>query len=248
LGTTLFLIKWLGYDPKFNSWEPEENLVGSEELLIKYKSSKDLPHQPFAEMDFLDEGPATANSIDTARVLVYISTISRFRGYKRTIEVVGFVDHIEDKVEKIYVLLHRSHFFVIAHYSSRRTIVVDGANATDDGQLKDELEVLVGLKLEQVRFEQQRGSDHCGASAIVIALELMRLHNRDQSPQGKLTVPDGTLKFLVGKLHRAPTEKLGAWKSVNEIEIPTCSKCLRKFKRTGRKAMLIHEHRCKMRR
>jgi len=33
LGTTLFLIKWLGYDPKFNSWEPEENLVGSEELL-----------------------------------------------------------------------------------------------------------------------------------------------------------------------------------------------------------------------
>jgi hypothetical protein len=38
-----FLIKWEGYDPTHNSWEPESNLVGTcDDLLSVYKSSHNL--------------------------------------------------------------------------------------------------------------------------------------------------------------------------------------------------------------
>ena len=244
LGTTLYLIKWLGFDSKFNTWEPEANLIGSEDLLIEFKLANSIPHHPLSQIEFDDEEPLTGNSIDMPRVLEYINTISKFRAYRPTIKVTEFVDRLDEENGKIYVLLHRAHFFVIGHFSCNNTIVIDGANATDDRFLMEELEKLTDHKLVQVRFGQQSGIDHCGASAIVIVLELIRMHNRGEVPKGKIQVPGGTHKFLITKLLRNPAEELNGWKSINEIELPTCSKCHKRFRKRGRKGMLIHERRC----
>jgi hypothetical protein len=37
-----YLLKWKDYPSKFNSWEPEENLIGLEELIEEFKNNKKL--------------------------------------------------------------------------------------------------------------------------------------------------------------------------------------------------------------
>jgi len=38
-----FLVKWGGYEEEHNTWEPEWNLLGCDDLVREYKTTRDLP-------------------------------------------------------------------------------------------------------------------------------------------------------------------------------------------------------------
>ena len=38
----LYLVKWKGYDPSNNTWEPETNLSNADEILSEYKRQRNL--------------------------------------------------------------------------------------------------------------------------------------------------------------------------------------------------------------
>merc|ERR1711874_671942 len=40
-GKIEYLVQWLGWGPKYNTWEPEENLEGCNDLLDKFRKGKD---------------------------------------------------------------------------------------------------------------------------------------------------------------------------------------------------------------
>jgi hypothetical protein len=41
-----FLVKWDGYEEEHNTWEPEWNLLGCDDLVREYKTTRDLPEKP----------------------------------------------------------------------------------------------------------------------------------------------------------------------------------------------------------
>jgi hypothetical protein len=40
------LVKWDGYEEEHNTWEPEWNLLGCDDLVREYKTTRDLPGKP----------------------------------------------------------------------------------------------------------------------------------------------------------------------------------------------------------
>ena len=47
-GVTQFLVKWAGYEPKHNTWEPLEHLAGCEDMIADFKERE---QQRVAELD-----------------------------------------------------------------------------------------------------------------------------------------------------------------------------------------------------
>ena len=47
-GVTQFFVKWAGYEPKHNTWEPLEHLAGCEDMIADFKERE---QQRVAELD-----------------------------------------------------------------------------------------------------------------------------------------------------------------------------------------------------
>jgi hypothetical protein len=41
-----FLVKWDGYEEEHNTWDAEWNLLGCDDRVREYKTTRDLPEKP----------------------------------------------------------------------------------------------------------------------------------------------------------------------------------------------------------
>lgn len=145
----------------------------------------------------------------------------------------------------IYFVVLGDHCLTLLHNPNERScLIADGANAfLNDSNIKKILLLqLKGLSTLQVlRFNGQKGVDHCATSAAGIAIEFQRIYRTGIVPK-EITVPKSTMERIATILHKEPSKSAREWIPINEIAWKVkCSQCDKKFKTNNRGVLNLHK-------
>lgn len=242
-GQTVYLVKWKNYSEKFNSWETEECFLGAIETLNQYQLDHDLP---LTVQTNNDEQPANKlNEVYPNKVINYIEAFKRLQQYRCDhVQIKQLIEKPNKETNIIYIYLFEGHYYIIANLKEKM-ILADGANHGTN--IKEHVKKLFGRKPVITTFKQQKGTDHCGSSAIAITLELIRLAKRGELPgeQEEIRVPQGLLRNLVNELHPHSTNPLNEGKGrvlINNQFRFKCKHCNKTCK--SRPGLMSHETKC----
>ncbi|CAA2962299.1 Hypothetical predicted protein [Olea europaea subsp. europaea] len=183
-GELLYEVKWLGFGPDSNTFEPYENMHGSNDLVRAY-------HQKHGELEMPElveyVGASSGDDpmgiwIRADQVVVGIRTyLPRFLWRDGLHIPVRHFTGALDQQDGIWVVTDSSHAYVVLHYASKSfCMVADNENlfASDEATRK-RIKALLGCQdCHPVRYLNNYYRDVCGGAAILIGLEFGKFYNR----------------------------------------------------------------------
>lgn len=181
-------------------------------------------------------------------VLGELSYYTSQPSYSTVVPILGLVRVVDSPPvltgDCLMIVLMRSHFFVVI-YSDREHLAYgcDSMNLVTNHKIGAELSAYLGVLLVPVRFAASVGVDHCGASAVVIALEFLRQIKREELGREILHVSQYLLRRIIRKLHPEPSRSLLGWTPINQRRRMSCRFC--SYSRWNRRSVLLHQ-RCHM--
>lgn len=239
-----FLIKYLGYSEP--EWEKENNLIGCKELVNLFLKTKNLEPMTLEEEEIEEEeNMEPSNQITIYKVLQYIKSYRKIRSncdQKLKISQLGPQPTGE---KQLYIALIDNHFFVLLdNPEENQTIICDGANYSNE-KIEQFSRIFTGRKFKIIEYLSQKGVDHCGSSAICIALEILRLSKKETTWPKALTTSKGLRNSLINRLHKQKVEALNHIQRdiksrMAGLKCPTCGK---QFK--NRIQLSNHGRKCK---
>lgn len=245
-----FLVDWedtideetkqtVSWDP---SWEPEIHCNGCLDLLQDYCRVKGIPfseNEALIGADPADEGHNMYNWITMNTVL------EEFAKQRSRLKIKSPLTAAEwtkfGKEDQLYFLRHEQHCYVLLHVNSRNlAFIADGGNKfRRDRQVANELKQRLNIRLVSLEFSQQLKIDHCGSSAILIGIELLRLHNRGFKFQ-RLSTSKSLRYDLTKYLHTQQSKPVEQVPLREKRKALACEICGKTFKSTQGRSLTMH--------
>lgn len=240
-----FLIKWksMGKTRYPPSWEPENFLDGCPEFLQTYCENQNLE---YSDIDGFVGAKLKTQALNT-RIWVKMSTIlntirfefmrSRFKTTNIKIEIWTSLN----ETDSLYLLPYQGHCYVILHYAKKKIgYISDGGNKfKNNDDINQIIQNIVEIPLIPRTYVEQTGVDHCGTSAIIIGLQMIRQYYLDIKPD-KIIAPQQLKLRLKTRMHN----DYSAPETNNNLDYAPslkCSICGKKFKKGKRKNLKNHE-------
>lgn len=259
----MWLVHWEGYDDEKDfTWELESSLKECVEMINERAEDYGLTTSSLPEVMGgcnLANTDVQFNKDNWVTVKRVCSVISMYRGavqYASQVPVIGLNGSwIKDKPTRdtLYILPYISHFYVVYYRASlKMAYISDGLGlCTRDPAILKDLGRRLGLRLVAVRSSIQQKVDHCGAAAVAIALEMLRVLKDPEAKLGdEITFGHATYSKLVDQMHKMPSASNGGWKSISERQrFRYCQYCHEEkfpMKADPRK-LRMHERQCKER-
>lgn len=256
-GTIAFLVKWLGYDSSENTWLNESELQACYGLVNRYRRSHKMPPTTVLKpiggfVARKDISFNHANWITLDRVLKEVQQNSMTSSYSAGIPIAALdlsiieSPAIHHRQDTLFVALFSSHFVPILYIHSLNLCYVSESQNSlmQDASLRDQLSSDLGKPLRCVPSSRVLRADHCGAGAIGLALEFLRLYKTRDLSVEVISPPSGILNHLIAKLHPEPSMATQDWKEVNKLRIQyTCRHC-KNYSKRDKRTVLSHERRC----
>lgn len=183
--TREFKVRWFDYKRKDDTWEPESHFMDSVDLLNQYcRSKKIAPAAPNPVVGAIDLGDARNHvriDLVRAKTLELRQELKPFRS-DLPIEIYVQGQQVADH-DTIYLLSYLEHCYVLLYFKKDDFFLeADGSNAFQLN--KQPIKSLLGGKhIETLAYVGQMNADHCASSAIIIALELGRIHRKGIAPR-----------------------------------------------------------------
>lgn len=243
----MFFIKWKGYPSSQNTWEAEHHLDGCIDLLQKYLRENGLP---YSMMDGLVGTSSTDispfNEKNWSSIFDIIALFQKIKEFYYPQVDLSCEKWVSFKtIDQLFFLKFESHCFVILYYAkSRSGYIADGGNLfrTDESVSKS-VRSLLKIKLRSCEFNQQTEIDHCGSSAVLIGLEMMRAYKSGLRP-GKLICPSSWKKKVIKQLHKFKSQTMdlpALHKFQQRLE---CTRCGKRYRGTQRRNYYQHLAKC----
>ena len=237
-----FLIKWLNYDEEDNSWEPECNLDGCKSKLQQYLRLHCLPYSNIRALlgaaGDVEFNPDNWISIDDVLKAVRIHRTSA--GYASDLKVSRFTKL--GKVDEIRLVEHKHHCYVLLHLATQgKGYIADGGNQfLDNKSVNKALKRKIKLDLYGVRFNQQYKADHCGASAVLITLEMIKAHRAGSIPE-TIQVPTKLVKSVTKRLHKHDSKSISSSRLIDRRIRTSCPTCGKTFAKNDSRKLRFHK-------
>lgn len=247
-----YRVRWKNYPPSEDTYETAESLEpNAKEILDDYRRKNKINPK-----DGLDS-PKIAKIIEQEYDDNWTTpgqVMSQIEAYSKTLKVSDnglkaeiFLGRAEmqTNLDKIYIHTYLGHFYVhLILPKDKIYLTADGESAvlTDANTLKS-LRKEVGKPLKPVYFGHQKWQDNCGSSAVVIALEWMRLY-KNKDYKGKC-INIGFKKIherIIKTMHKGPKVPIKRPRAIGLTESkskPTCPIC-KTTKRMTKSALLAH--------
>lgn len=243
-----YLIRWEDYGPEDDSWIPETFMDGSIDLVNEYRAKIGLPPSELVKFagssnpDILERG----NWVSPDLVLGRIVALSRHPRYCSDIIVKEFREGMAlETSDTIYITVVNFHFYVVLYLpDAGHSYIADGDNSfLSKEEVRGDINNLFGgCSLRPLLFVDQEGSDMCGSSAVIIAVEYLRLYKTKEAVGDSLVIRRGLLNRIKKSFHRfKAVEKLTSRES-NHLKRNhlKCSMCGWGTNSTKRQALLMH--------
>lgn len=251
----MYQVKWLNYPLRQATWECESNFAKGNTVLREYKRVNGwvVEEESGGEEEEEEESGGEeengglkererSNLVSPDQVVSKANAIAA--SWRLPARLVSFPEQ-----GQLQLLLHRSHFFVVAEGPRGEALVADGQNwCLAERPVLLELQKLVGQKLQPVPYERQRMQDFCGSAAVAIAVIWARARATGNWPNKLVAGFRGTMALVERQLHKAErkplqsgTIRIGAQRRRKEER--ECGSCGQVTKRTH-SAHLAHQRLC----
>lgn len=248
---TYYLIKWANYSEEYNIWNFEDDM--RVEVINEYRKARNL--------DMLDEQSENEKPLEDQPTDNFVTPdiIIRTINSKRTlsayndpsITVIHYFGQAIDITQKlVLVLLYKGHYYIIA-IKDKKAYIADGVNNNfGNQQLHNKLTRSLGItKLFSIEYNYQQYEDHCGASAVLLTLEFIRIFKANTlMPKKEIQPPIKMAAEIIKRLHPYKSNKdqaldaAGVPVNLRDIRRRRCFKCGKYYPK--RQTLLQHEARC----
>lgn len=243
-----FLVEWKdcpvekGSDDNVCTWEPERNLDGCIDLLQGYCRKNEIALSEIEGLlgaDSSENGHQIKNWITMDTLLNKFAKLRSRKKVKSTLpasEWTGFGNR-----DQLFFLRHDRHCYALLYTIERNlAFIADGANLfRTDQQVATQLKQLLNIRLVSLEFNQQLRVDHCGSSAILIGLELLKMHSRGIKFQ-ELIASKSWRADLIKSLHKSSSKPMKLPPLGQRRKKLTCKFCDKTFKSTQGRALSAH--------
>jgi len=112
-----------------------------------------------------------------------------------------------------------------------------------DWKTAKEIRSILSIRLISLVFEQQFHVDYCGSSAMLIAVEMVRMHAKEIQYK-QIHCYEALRQELVRKLHQQKCELVALQKLRNRRKQLKCAFCAKTYKSNERRNLSLHITRC----
>jgi len=228
-------VKWEGYPDSYNSWILKSRLMEGSNV-----EDDSQPECPADKGNFISASDAVAN------VLAYRSLAAySFPG-------VVIDSYYFQKLEvrtKNYLLIwnFNEDLYVICVYGGQVWLSDGVDNCHLNSKVRGLVRKYVSWKISLGSVgRQQSGDDHCGSSAVLIALEYLWMMGNGEVHE-RLLFPTGLKPKVIKKLHPcAPVKSAGEPSQMRlSVDGLVCRHCQANYKSKGSSRLKMHENKCK---
>jgi len=234
LGDRYVRVKWAGYPDSYNSWILKSDIVDGETDESAQQSCS------------VERGNFISASDAVANVLAYRSLVAY--SYPDVVIDSYYYQRLDIKT-KNYVLIwnYSDHLYVVAVFKGQ-VYLADGVdNCHINSKVRGLIRKLVAWKISLGSVGiQQSGDDHCGSSAVLIALEYLRMMRSGEICE-RILFPVGLKHKLVRKLHpNKPASRAGEPSQIRlNVDELVCRYCGVSYRKKGSTRLKMHEAKCK---
>jgi len=242
----LFKIQWKGYSPADNSWVHEACLDGCLDLLQAYCRANFLSLSNVIGLLGASSDESRVNTDNWVSMEQIISTFSTFKeNYFPSVDLQGQEWSEFEPRDGVYFLNFDRHCYVVLYiHKAQLGFISDGACLfRDEIETADEIRSLLGISLVPCTYAQQTKIDHCGSSAVLIALEMVRAYQVGIKPV-RLSSPDRWKKRITEAMHKYKSELANLPPlHLRRIQL-SCPNCRKAFKFGHRRQYAQHVRLC----
>lgn len=249
-GKLYFQVKWDDYGENEATFEPEENLIKSANLVHQYikETNKTLPPKKKITTSLSDtrgkggsSGPTGTNTelwLSFDEIKKFVEVYRTRNAYQHSdIPIEKFTNSLEEGA--IYVDLHRDHFFVLKPEADRCYIADANNTYINNPTVRKELDPKYCTALEPIFVKTQARIDECGGFAAIIILEFLRSVKRRT-----IIFPRYLLDIVRKRFHKGSLPAIAKTEyreTLGEKCWVKCPECPRKFRVSARLALANHQ-------
>lgn len=243
-----FLVEWKNCPVKNTginecSWEPERNLDGAIDVLQHYCMEKSIELSSIQGLMGAGSDSSEHNRSNWVSMTTLLNMFTKVRRWLKLESALGVAEYNGLSNEShLYFLRHNNHCFVLLHDITRKAVLIaDGGNQyIKNNSVASEIRERLKIRLIPLPSTQQLKVDHCVSSAILIGIEMLRMHTRGVHYQELLTTEKWLRTKLVGMLHKElsnPEELPPLRQRRKTLE---CHHCGKTFKSNQARALSLH--------
>jgi len=229
------------------TWEPEEHLDGAIDLLQRYCRKAGIAISTIPGL--LGADLQSSQQLNRSNWVTIDEILDHFERMRKKLKLTTDIQASKwngfGQQDAIYFLEHDFHCYVVLHCHKRQlAYITDGSNTyRSSWRTAEEMRSLLSIRLISLAFEQQNHVDYCGRSAILIAVEMVRMYTR-----GIKYIPircyEGLRLNLVKQLHKQRSQLSTLPRLGDRRKQLKCSFCSKTYKSDERRNLSLHMTRC----
>lgn len=245
-GTLLYKVRWTGYGPNDDTWEPESQFKNLYDVLAKYKRINNLGLPTFKKNygNTKQQKGNFANWVDAERIIdTAIGFIPKQNRDKIPMRLICYPEKL-DNTDHLYLIDYENHALVGLFYANRNLMIIcDGENIyQNDFEARKFFDKWFRITIKPITFLYQVKVDYCASSAAILLYKLAEIYARGAEVTNPITISHERHKKMKKLFHAEHSNPLKSWTPIRQQPTYKCDHANCSFVTTKKDPRVMRAH------